>query len=166
MRVLIVDGVNKARGFSDELKHHKDVVITNSGLNSLDFSDCRIIFVHTPPGFSVDLGDLKRKIIYVRFSGGGLVNQIYDESENDGYRFKVEVDRPEQINNVLQVIDKEESWTREDVLQILDVDSQLEKLLQPFVTADPFKQDPNLADAITDLEKRANEVVIGRQNQR
>lgn len=166
MKVLIVDGVNKTRGFSDELKNHENVVIADSALDSLDFSECRIIFVHTPPGFAVDLGDHRRNIIYGRFSGGGLLKTIYDEKEADGYRFKADFGQPEQINNVLYVIDKEEDWTREDLLLMMDIDTQLEKLHQPFVVADPFKKDPRLESAIGDLEGRAKEIIASRRSRR
>ena len=137
MKILIVDDEDRDRGFSDELINHEDVLIKDYEFEEIDFSNCRFIFEHIGY-FDHDLdATLKAKIIHVEFSGAGtLRNEVLEDAE--GYKFKATIEKPEQINNILKIIDKDE-FSKEDLEMILGYDSELDKLLKPFVTSNPIE---------------------------
>lgn len=132
MKILIVDNKNRRRGFNDKLKKHKDVLMENKNFKDIDFSNCKFIFQHD--SFNYHLADeLKAQIIHVRFSGARtLKNEVLDNAE--GYKFKATIENPEQINNILKIIDKDE-FSKEDLEMVLGYDSELDKLLKPFATS-------------------------------
>lgn len=137
MQILIVDDINSQRGFSDSLKNHPEVVIQNNNFTSLDFSNCKIIFKHDT--FNHQLAtELKEKIIFINFSGGGtLKNEMLDDAA--GFKFRATIETPEQINKILSIINKEE-FSREDMEMILNFDKKLEDLLEEFKNVLPLKE--------------------------
>ena len=155
MKVLIVDDINRERGFSDSLKKHLDIKIQKDNFNTLDFTHCKIIFKHDT--FNHQLSDeLKPKIIYIEFTGGGtLKNEI--ESNSDGYKFKAKIENPEQVNNVLDIIDKPE-FTKDDLEMILNFDTKLEELLKQFESINPLANKDLKAEKAK-LQERVNELL-------
>ena len=117
MKIIIFDNPERQdRNFREALRQNIIVKISDNQ-DELDFDVCKIVFLHT--GDSGTFNDLiitnKESIILIEFSGGGLKNAIYDNA--DGWKFKAKIESPEQVNNVLTIIDKEE-FTKEDVEMI------------------------------------------------
>ena len=130
MKVLIVDNKEREIGLSQELKTNKNIRFETKteSFETLSFDKCLIIFKHNT--FNYDVGEHKKRIIFIEFSGGGILpNEIAEDSK--GYKFKATIKNTNQINNVLRVIDKTE-LTKEDLEMILNFDSRLEELLLQF----------------------------------
>ncbi len=108
-----------------------------------DLDDCKLFFRHSNDSIDEIENDTRYvDSIKFEFSGGGLTPEII----KNGFPFEAKLENWKDVFRVLDILDKED-FTIDDVYYILGLDPKLEKLLEPFATANPLMDNKVLREA-------------------
>jgi hypothetical protein len=108
-----------------------------------DLDDCKLFFRHSNDSIDEIENDTRYiDSIKFEFSGGGLTSEIIKE----GFPVEAKLESWKDIFRILDILDNEE-FTLDHVYYILGLDPKLEKLLEPFATANPLKENELLKEA-------------------